>query len=139
MCGPTFFLPTLSWPWPVGSVLRLLPHYIERATVSGWHLQYCVTIILVIIPAISTSREVVGIVSRATVAVPRHRRRRTAERRAVRATHCRQPAWERPDVRAALAIYLRSLIYRGIELYLRSLARGIEPYRGASLSPPRAD
>ena len=54
MCGPTFFLPTLSWPWPVGSVLRLLPHYIERATVSGWHLQYCVTIILVIIPAIST-------------------------------------------------------------------------------------
>ena len=49
-------------------------------------------------------------------------------------------AWERPDVRAALAIYLRSLIYRGIELYLRSLACGIEPYPGgACLSPPRAD
>ena len=60
MCGPTFFLPTLSWPWPVGSVLRLLPHYIGRATVSGWHLQHCVTIILVIIPAISTRTAVNG-------------------------------------------------------------------------------
>ena len=58
----------------------------------------------------------------------------------VRRTDARQPAWERPDVRAALAIYLRSLIYRGIELYLRSLACGIEPYPGgACLSPPRAD
>ena len=35
---PSFFLPTLSWPWPVGSVLRFMPHHIERATVSGWHL-----------------------------------------------------------------------------------------------------